>query len=71
MESLRWRLGRDKEGKEKTLEEVGEKRNVTRGRIRQIQNSALAKLRRRMLKEENFPEYFRKLVGTGGLVQAV
>jgi hypothetical protein len=24
-----------------------------------------------MLKEENFPEYFRKLVGTGGLIQAV
>ena len=59
------------ESKEKTLEEVGEKLNVTRERIRQIQNSALAKLRRRMLKEENFPEYFRKLVGTGGLIQAV
>ena len=71
LEILRLRFGLDNEAKEKTLEEVGEKLNVTRERIRQIQNSALAKLRRRMLKEENFPEYFRKLVGTGGLVQAV
>jgi len=71
LEILRLRFGLDNESKEKTLEEVGEKLNVTRERIRQIQNSALAKLRRRMLKEENFPEYFRKLVGTGGLIQAV
>ena len=65
LKSFVLRFGLDNESKEKTLEEVGEKLNVTRERIRQIQNSALAKLRRRILKEENFPEYFRKLVGTG------
>lgn len=69
LEILRLRFGLDDEAREKTLEEVGEKLNVTRERIRQIQNSALAKLRRRMLKEENFPEYFRKLVGPSGLVR--
>jgi DNA-directed RNA polymerase sigma subunit (sigma70/sigma32) len=54
---------------ERTLEEVGNKLSVTRERVRQIQNSALAKLRQRLLKEENFPEYFRKLVGQEGLVR--
>jgi hypothetical protein len=53
----------------KTLEEVGKRFGVTRERIRQIQNSALSKLRRRLLKEENFPEYFRKLVNRSGLVR--
>ena len=69
LEILRLRFGLDDNAKERTLEEVGDKLNVTRERIRQIQNSALAKLRRRMLKDENFPEYFRKLVGQGGLVR--
>jgi len=63
---LRFGLGDDKE---RTLEEVGEKLQVTRERIRQIQNSALSKLRRRLLKEENFPEYFRKLIDQSGLVR--
>jgi DNA-directed RNA polymerase sigma subunit (sigma70/sigma32) len=54
---------------ERTLEQVGNKLSVTRERVRQIQNSALAKLRQRLLKEENFPEYFRKLVGQEGLVR--
>ena len=63
---LRFGLG---DSKERTLEEVGEQLHVTRERIRQIQNSALAKLRKRLLKEENFPEYFRNLVGRGGLVR--
>jgi RNA polymerase primary sigma factor len=44
---LRFRFGLDGEG-EKTLEEVGEKFGVTRERIRQIQNIALHKLRRRI-----------------------
>jgi len=70
LEILRLRFGLNGDTQEKTLEEVGEKLNVTRERIRQIQNSALAKLRRRMLKEDNFPEYFRRLVGTGGLIRA-
>jgi RNA polymerase primary sigma factor len=35
-------------GKPKTLEEVGKKFEVTRERIRQLQNIALAKLRRRI-----------------------
>jgi RNA polymerase sigma factor (sigma-70 family) len=69
LEILRLRFGLDDDAKEKTLEEVGDKLNVTRERIRQIQNSALAKLRRRMLKDENFPDYFRKLVAQGGLVR--
>ncbi|MFO1488813.1 MAG: RNA polymerase sigma factor RpoD/SigA [Verrucomicrobiota bacterium] len=42
---LRYRFGLDG-GSEKTLEEVGEKFNVTRERVRQIQNIALRKLRK-------------------------
>jgi RNA polymerase primary sigma factor len=42
---LRFRFGLDG-GSEKTLEEVGEKFNVTRERVRQIQNIALKKLRK-------------------------
>jgi RNA polymerase primary sigma factor len=38
--------------KRKTLEEVGEKLGVTRERIRQLQNSALAKLRRALSQKE-------------------
>jgi RNA polymerase primary sigma factor len=39
-------------GKPETLEEVGEKFGVTRERIRQLQNIALAKLRRALAKRE-------------------
>src|SRR5215510_2162655 len=39
-------------GKPKTLEEVGKKFGVTRERIRQLQNIALAKLRRALAKWE-------------------
>jgi RNA polymerase primary sigma factor len=39
-------------GKSKTLEEVGKKFGVTRERIRQLQNIALAKLRRALAKRE-------------------
>ena len=39
-------------GKPKTLEEVGKKFGVTRERIRQLQNIALAKLRRALSKKE-------------------
>jgi RNA polymerase primary sigma factor len=42
---LRYRFGLDG-GPEKTLEEVGQKFGVTRERVRQIQNIALAKLRK-------------------------
>jgi RNA polymerase primary sigma factor len=48
---LRYRFGLDG-GNEKTLEEVGEKFGVTRERIRQIQNIALRKLRKRIEKIE-------------------
>ena len=46
---LRYRFGLDGGG-EKTLEEVGEKFGVTRERIRQIQNVALRKLRKKIEK---------------------
>jgi RNA polymerase primary sigma factor len=39
-------------GKPKTLDEVGKKFGVTRERIRQLQNIALAKLRRALNKKE-------------------
>ena len=48
---LRYRFGLDG-GTERTLEEVGAKFGVTRERIRQIQNLALAKLRRMIQKLE-------------------
>ena len=48
---LRYRFGLDG-GTEKTLEEVGERFGVTRERVRQIQNIALAKLRRKIEKLE-------------------
>ena len=50
-EILRYRFGLDGD-REKTLEEVGVKFGVTRERIRQIQNIALAKLRKRIEKLE-------------------
>lgn len=48
---LRYRFGLDGEG-ERTLEEVGARFGVTRERIRQIQNLALAKLRKLIEKRE-------------------
>ena len=48
---LRARFGLDG-GAQKTLEEVGEKFGVTRERVRQIQNIALAKLRKMIEKLE-------------------
>jgi len=48
---LRFRFGLDG-GSERTLEEVGEKFNVTRERVRQIQNIALRKLRKMIEKLE-------------------
>ena len=49
---LRYRFGLDG-GTERTLEEVGAKFNVTRERVRQIQNLALRKLRRMIEKLED------------------
>jgi RNA polymerase primary sigma factor len=48
---LRYRFGLDG-GNEKTLEEVGQRFGVTRERVRQIQNIALAKLRKMIEKIE-------------------
>jgi RNA polymerase primary sigma factor len=48
---LRYRFGLDG-GPEKTLEEVGQRFGVTRERVRQIQNIALAKLRKMIEKLE-------------------
>jgi RNA polymerase primary sigma factor len=47
------RFGLDS-GKPKTLEDVGKNLGVTRERIRQLQNIALAKLRRALSKKEEF-----------------
>jgi len=43
-------------GKPKTLENVAKHFGITRERIRQLQNIALAKLRRALTKKENIPE---------------
>jgi RNA polymerase primary sigma factor len=43
-------------GKPKTLEDVGKNLGVTRERIRQLQNIALAKLRRALSKKEDAPD---------------
>ena len=53
-EVLRYRFGLDG-GKERTLEEVGNKFAVTRERVRQLQNLALAKLRRMIQRLEKAP----------------
>src|SRR5256714_5743964 len=49
------RLGLDG-GEPKTLENVGKDFGITRERIRQLQNIALAKLRRALSKKEDLPE---------------
>jgi len=43
-------------GEPKTLEDVGKDFGITRERIRQLQNIALAKLRRALSKKEDLPE---------------
>src|SRR6266513_5679906 len=43
-------------GKPKTLEDVGKDFGITRERIRQLQNDALAKLRRALSKKEDLPD---------------
>ena len=48
---LKFRFGLDG-GTEKTLEEVGQKFGVTRERVRQIQNIALNRLRKKIEKIE-------------------
>lgn len=48
---LRWRFGLDDED-ELTLKEIGDKYNLSRERIRQLQEQALSKLRRTLNREE-------------------
>jgi RNA polymerase primary sigma factor len=48
---LRWRFGLDNED-ELTLQQIGDRYNLSRERIRQIQERALGKLRRRLMAEE-------------------
>ena len=44
---IRWRFGLDNED-ELTLKEIGDKYNLSRERIRQLQEQALAKIRRQI-----------------------
>jgi RNA polymerase primary sigma factor len=44
---IRWRFGLDDED-ELTLKEIGDKYNLSRERIRQLQEQALGKIRRQM-----------------------
>jgi RNA polymerase primary sigma factor len=43
---IRWRFGLDNEGEEMTLKEIGDHYNLSRERIRQLQEQALRKIRR-------------------------
>jgi len=45
---IRWRYGLDNEGDEMTLKEIGDHYRLSRERIRQLQEQALRKLRRRL-----------------------
>jgi RNA polymerase primary sigma factor len=45
---IRWRYGLDNEGEEMTLKEIGDHYRLSRERIRQLQEQALRKLRRRL-----------------------
>ncbi len=47
-EILRWRFGLDSDGEELTLREIGEHYDLSRERIRQIQQQALDKMRRHL-----------------------
>jgi RNA polymerase primary sigma factor len=50
-----------KDGRERTLEEIGEKFGVTRERIRQIQELALKKLRNKM-EERDLPNLDKDMI---------
>lgn len=63
---IRFRFGLDG-GSERTLEEVGERFGVTRERIRQIQNSALGKLRRMLVRRDTIRDPELDLLAAGGL----
>jgi RNA polymerase sigma factor (sigma-70 family) len=52
LQIIRRRFGFD-EGREKTLEEIGAELGLTRERIRQLQNSALKRLRSRVEARES------------------
>ena len=45
---VRWRYGLDNDGEEMTLKEIGNHYNLSRERIRQIQEQALKKIRRKL-----------------------
>jgi RNA polymerase sigma factor (sigma-70 family) len=45
---IRWRYGLDNEGEEMTLKEIGDHYRLSRERIRQLQEQALRKLRRKL-----------------------
>lgn len=63
---IRFRFGLDG-GNERTLEEVGERFGVTRERIRQIQNSALCKLRRMLVKRDAIRDPEFDSLAAGGI----
>jgi DNA-directed RNA polymerase sigma subunit (sigma70/sigma32) len=45
---IRWRFGLDNEGEEMTLKEIGDHYRLSRERIRQLQEQALRKIRRKL-----------------------
>ena len=54
---LRYRFGMDDGGETRTLEDVGKKFGVTRERVRQIQNIALGRLKRMIMRLEDTEEH--------------
>lgn len=58
-ELLRLRYGLDREGHERTLAEVGQQLGVSRERVRQLEASALHKLRRVLSFQEQFRDYLQ------------
>lgn len=65
------RYGLDKEGKRKTLEAIGEVYNITRERVRQIENAALTNIRKSSIfkaEKAAFDELYNAVLELGAIV---